>query len=71
MMRWRVGHDGMENCTWWDERVGHDEMKGLAMKGWMGDDAGTQDGDDGDDLDDDDDDDDGGCVEVNSVQKMA
>ncbi len=41
------------------------------MKGWMGDDAGTQDGDDGDDLDDDDDDDDGGCVEVNSVQKMA
>jgi hypothetical protein len=46
-------------------------MKGLAMKGWMGDDAGTQDGDDGDDLDDDDDDDDGGCVEVNSVQKMA
>jgi len=39
-------------------------MKGLAMKGWMGDDAGTQDGDDGDD-------DDGGCVEVNSVQKMA
>jgi len=32
----------------------------------MGDDAGTQDGDDGDD-----DADDGGCVEVNSVQKMA
>jgi hypothetical protein len=43
-------------------------MKGLAMKGWMGDDARTRDGDDGDD---DDDDGDGGCVEGNSVRKMA
>jgi hypothetical protein len=35
------------------------------MKGWMGDDAGTRDGDDGDD------DGDGGCVEGNSVRKIA